>query len=254
MASSERAHSEARAREPADAVGHPESCPSTRERLLDTAERLFARQGIRSTSLRTITTEAGTNLASVHYHFGSKDALVVEVFRRRIGPVNRERIRRLDAVEARGQSAPPVLEEVLDAFVTPALELKGSGEGVHLHYLMVRVHAGNCEDLRNLIYGQFHETVDRFVAAVKRCCPDLGPEDLALRLRFLIGSLAHAMIELPFLDRPGAPGKGHSLGGRETAAVLVQFAAAGFRAPAPTLRPANATDETEQTEEEGERE
>jgi hypothetical protein len=41
----------------------------TKERILDTAERLFAEQGYAATSLRGIIAEAGVNLAAVHYHF-----------------------------------------------------------------------------------------------------------------------------------------------------------------------------------------
>ena len=44
----------------------------TKERILDTAERLFAQQGYAATSLRGIIAEAGVNLAAVHYHFHSK--------------------------------------------------------------------------------------------------------------------------------------------------------------------------------------
>ena len=57
----------------------------TRERLLDAAEYLFAQRGVDATSLRHITVEAAANLASVNYHFGSKEALFRAVFVRRIG-------------------------------------------------------------------------------------------------------------------------------------------------------------------------
>ncbi|MCH6551326.1 MAG: helix-turn-helix transcriptional regulator [Planctomycetes bacterium] len=60
----------------------------TRERLLDVAEELFAEKGIAGTSLRTLTKAAETNLAAVHYHFGSKEALLDAVFERRAGPMN----------------------------------------------------------------------------------------------------------------------------------------------------------------------
>ena len=68
----------------------------TRDQILDTAERLFAEFVIDGVSIRTITAEAGVNLAAIHYHFGSKEALVREVFVLRIGPLNRERLRLLD--------------------------------------------------------------------------------------------------------------------------------------------------------------
>ena len=48
---------------------------STRDRILSTAEQLFAESGIAATSMRSITSVARVNLAAVNYHFGSKEAL-----------------------------------------------------------------------------------------------------------------------------------------------------------------------------------
>jgi len=96
----------------------------TKARLLDVAEELFATQGISNTSLRSITSAADANLASVNYHFGSKDALIKAVFARRIGPINEERMRMLDAIESgRGDQAPG-LADVVEAVVAPVMRLK----------------------------------------------------------------------------------------------------------------------------------
>ena len=76
---------------------------ATRLALLDAAERLFSQNGIEGTSVREITRAARANLGAINYHFGTKDRLALEVFARRIEPVNRERIARLDALEARGR-------------------------------------------------------------------------------------------------------------------------------------------------------
>ncbi|MFT6364141.1 MAG: AcrR family transcriptional regulator, partial [Planctomycetota bacterium] len=67
---------------------------------MDAAETLFADFGVAGTSLRQITTAAKANLASVSYHFGSKDGLLREVLGRRINPVNKVRMELLDALEA----------------------------------------------------------------------------------------------------------------------------------------------------------
>jgi len=45
-------------------------------------------RGYAATSLRMITAKAKVNLSAVNYHFGSKDALIPEVFERRLGPLN----------------------------------------------------------------------------------------------------------------------------------------------------------------------
>src|SRR5690606_34005678 len=79
---------------------------STREAILDSAEALFARQGHDGTSMRQITSEAGVNLAAVNYHFGSKEALVQAVLKRRLAVLNHERLRLLDELEARAGGQP----------------------------------------------------------------------------------------------------------------------------------------------------
>lgn len=61
----------------------PHTNDPTRQRLLDEAEKLFAKKGYNAVSVREITAAAGTNLAAVNYHFGSKENLYLEVFRSR---------------------------------------------------------------------------------------------------------------------------------------------------------------------------
>lgn len=65
---------------------------TTKERILTAAEELFARHGFDGASLRQLTAAAGVNLAAVNYHFGSKDRLIEEVFRRRLDQLNGHRM------------------------------------------------------------------------------------------------------------------------------------------------------------------
>jgi len=67
----------------------------TREKILDAAEALFAEHGFEGASMRMITARAGVNLAAVNYHFGSKENLLREIFRRRLAEITEERRRRL---------------------------------------------------------------------------------------------------------------------------------------------------------------
>ena len=95
----------------------------TKERILDTAERLFAEQGYTATSLRGIIAEAEVNLAAVHYHFHSKEALLEAVILRRSVPANRERLILLDRCEQAAGNRPPSLEQVIEAFVAPTFRM-----------------------------------------------------------------------------------------------------------------------------------
>ena len=93
---------------------------STKERILGAAETLFARYGFAGASLRQVTAAANVNLAAVNYHFGSKDNLIEEVFRRRLDELN---ARRLEALKSALAIEAPQLEDVLGAFIRPALDV-----------------------------------------------------------------------------------------------------------------------------------
>ena len=93
---------------------------STKERILGAAEELFAQQGFSGTSLRQVTSRAEVNIAAVNYHFGSKENLVNEVFRRRMDDMSAQR---LEMLRKAREEAPDSLEAILAAFVQPALAL-----------------------------------------------------------------------------------------------------------------------------------
>ena len=94
----------------------------TRTRILDAAEELFMQHGFEGTSMRTLTAKASVNLAAVNYHFGSKDALIEAVFRRRLDPMNAARIAELDRLETAPASAPSS-EAIIRAFLRASLAM-----------------------------------------------------------------------------------------------------------------------------------
>ena len=62
---------------------------STKDRVLQTAERLFAERGFDGVSIRDITNEAKVNLAAVTYHFGNKEKLFTAVLMRKVDPITK---------------------------------------------------------------------------------------------------------------------------------------------------------------------
>src|SRR5882762_8389834 len=95
----------------------------TKQRILDSAERLFAEYGFAGVSLRAIIADAKVNLAAIHYHYRSKEALFDAVILRRLEPINRERLALLDSYEK------PTLEQVLEAFLAPAFRKSREARG-----------------------------------------------------------------------------------------------------------------------------
>src|SRR5260370_16880115 len=95
----------------------------TKEKILDTAERLIGERGYAATSLRQIIAEAGVNLAAVHYHYGSKEDLLDAVVLRKVTPVNEARLARLERVEAEAGTGPLDVEKGLESFLIPTLKV-----------------------------------------------------------------------------------------------------------------------------------
>jgi len=166
----------------------------TRRQILDAAEQLFGEQGFAATSLRAITAVAGANVAAVSYHFGSKKELAKEVVARRLGPLNRARLERLDALERASEGQQLRLESVIEAFLVPALELiPHRGEDHGLTKLMGRIYAEQPDFLEELFAEQFGDLVDRFLRAFERCLPGRDRALVFWRMHFMVGAMAHTL-------------------------------------------------------------
>ncbi|MBN8260796.1 MAG: TetR family transcriptional regulator [Xanthomonadales bacterium] len=201
---------------------------STKDRILHAAEELFAQQGFASTSLRQVTSRADVNIAAVNYHFGSKDNLVNEVFRRRMDEMSAQRLLALKlAVDGR----PGELEPILSAFVEPALAMAQDrhGGGAFIR-VIARAYAESNEGLRKFLSEQYGHVLREFAKAIDGCVPGLGKEELYRRLDFLSGALTYAMADFGLIKRPH--GVSESTHRQRAAAALIRFAAAGFKADA----------------------
>jgi TetR/AcrR family transcriptional regulator, regulator of cefoperazone and chloramphenicol sensitivity len=98
----------------------PTLAPGTRERLLDTAERLFAGRGFAGTSVREITDAAGANLGAVNYYFRSKENLYAEVFTRRVSLLREPVVAAARKAEGGARTSPErALRTLGRAFLAP---------------------------------------------------------------------------------------------------------------------------------------
>lgn len=202
----------------------------TRELILDTAEQLFAERGIDAVSLRTLTTEAGVNLASVHYHFGSKEALVTEVFDRRVDRMNRERLEMLDEVEKRADGGLLALEDVLRAFYAPAIRTSQQTGSTFMR-LCGRMYAEPAEYVQKYFDQKFGPLIARFASAFQRAVPELSAKERGWRLHFAAGAMVFTLLESEKLKQY-SNGLCDPANVDEAIEQMVQFAAAGMRAPA----------------------
>ncbi len=208
----------------------------TRILLLDAAERLFAEAGFAATSLRNITSAAGANLASVNYHFGSKDALLEAVIQRRLALVNDERLRRLDTLEKQADTESLNLESVLRCFLEPPFEkMREWGESGRLFMRVVgRIQSDTNPKTEAMFLKQFEETLKRFTSALQRALPQLAPQEVSRRLHFVIGGMAHTLAWSEKIAMLCGQNHTEALSS-QLLEDLVQFSAAGMAAPVPAL-------------------
>lgn len=173
---------------------------ATRQSLLDAAERLIAQHGVAGTSLRKITSSAGTNLAAANYHFGSKEGLVQAVVCRHLGPLNAQRLRRLETLEANDV---PRLEDVVQAFVGPVIRygLERPDQGRDIAKIFGRAMTQPDDILRDLLMQEMRPVIHRFSAAFAKALPHLGEQELMWRIFFMIGSMGHTMAGAHMLEK-----------------------------------------------------
>lgn len=197
---------------------------STKDRILGAAEELFAQFGFAGTSLRQVTSHADVNIAAVNYHFGSKENLVNEVFRRRMDEMSQQR---LAGLKLAMKEHPGELEPILAAFVEPALAIAQDRHGSAFARMVARAYAEKNDALRKFLSEHYGHVLREFAKAISACLPGLAKDSLYWRLDILVGALTYAMADFGLIRRPsGVTEAAH----RERAArELIRFAAAGFQ-------------------------
>jgi AcrR family transcriptional regulator len=206
----------------------------TKERILDAAEALFMELGFEATSLRAITAAAPANLASVNYHFGSKEVLFQAVLTRRLDPMNQERLDLLTRLEREAAPEPLPCDRILSAMFIPALKLARDPArgGKNFLRLLGRAYADPAPFIRQFLAEQYATMIERFKTAFARALPELPKKELSWRLHFIMGALSYTLAATDALrliaELTPADGDDEALLQR-----LAPFLLAGLQSPVP---------------------
>lgn len=213
---------------------------ATRVALLDTAERLFSEKGFEGTSVRDIIKAAAVNLGAINYHFGTKERLALEVYARRLQPVNRERIARLDTLEAAAGQKALKIEQILEALIRPSVEgdEKNMPNCDDFMRLISRSFQEPNPEVKKFVEREFAEVSQRFDSAILRALPALTPGELFWRMSFVFGALHHGqerwlrydlLPRLQHLENTTRPDREGFI------QRVISFVAAGLSAPVPAV-------------------
>jgi len=161
---------------------------ATKAAVFCAAERLFALHGFQNVSVRDITAEAGVNLASVNYHFGSKDALLFEIFRRRTAELNRERARMLHEANTRHDGAPPV-RAILEGLIAPPIRWSrpDNPRRISIQFI-IRARSEGTAEMREALSNDVSHLA-RFADALIAAVPESPREEVYWRLHFVLGMI-----------------------------------------------------------------
>lgn len=168
---------------------------ATKDRLLAAAEKLFAEYGIEAVSPRQIALAAGQlNQSAIHYHFGTKDALIEALLLRRMAEINARRRMMLSALEREGQRDD--VRALVEAIAQPLAEkVRDTPEGSA--YVRFLAHLFADRQRRDALIAREQEAAPlrRIYKLLRLRNADLPEAIWNERLRLVVGGIIHALAE-----------------------------------------------------------
>jgi AcrR family transcriptional regulator len=204
----------------------------TRDRILRTAEQLYADRGFNEVTVRDLAAAANVNIASIGYYFGSKEGLLFEVYRRNCEPMIAERRRRLEAAQKLRRSAR--LPAIIEAFIRPALQQVDSERGATFMRLRAVLSGENSELLEELVAQNFDKSSTAYIGALCEVLPHLSKTDVCWRFHFLLGTLYYTA-RGPHRIRAFSNGQCDPTSSEDVIRELVPFLTCAFQSPKKAL-------------------
>jgi AcrR family transcriptional regulator len=154
----------------------------TNERLLRAAEQILIDEGVHALTTRRIGAVSGLNPALVAYHFGSVRALLAELCRRNLDPMQAE-WRQLD------QAAPDLpLADLLTIWLKPLMSPAAFNPHGRALVVLDEIASHGEEELSALLLDAMTVTAVTLLRLLQPHIPDITAVELRARLRFIGGA------------------------------------------------------------------
>lgn len=160
--------------------------------ILDAAEVLFSNANIDVVSFRDLSREAGVSLSAIHYHFGSKEGVLSEVFARQASNLVNRRLALLEALERTDLNI-AALDKLIDAFIRPAFEVTQGDRNDLFNQLLARLSVESSHVTRRIISEAFDENDQLFISEIQKAAPHLSKKEVYWRFHFLVGAMIYTM-------------------------------------------------------------
>jgi AcrR family transcriptional regulator len=200
---------------------------ATSERILDSAEELFARHGIYGVTMREIAELANVDTALLHYYFDSKRGVFDAVFSRRADILNTERMREMDRYEAECAGHYD-LESIIAAYLRPMFSLNRQGGQGWRNFCAFVGNLSTAPELAELYAQKFDPVLKRFIGLLRRAMPGASEIDLYWSYHMFSGSLMIVNMANGAIEHL-SDGLCHAEDFDEIEPRLVKYSADGFR-------------------------
>lgn len=203
--------------------------PSTKTRIMDAAEKLFAERGFDGASMRAICTAANANSASVHYYFESKEDLASATIGRRMAGLADRRKEMLDELAPKGES--PSARAIIRTLVMPLAELiESEGDSGRAYVRMLACITDERPDIMRAAFYKYNiENLHRQYGAMAMALPHIAPDTLRERLAIASTVFLHWLAR-PFRFETDGPNTSSEPGESGSVSQLVNFLAGGMAA------------------------
>jgi AcrR family transcriptional regulator len=172
-----------------------------RDQLIAAAERLFAESGIDAVSLRQINVEAGQkNSSAAHYHFGSKEALLLSIYSVRMAKVNVHRLEAIEDIEQNGLEND--VSELVGAIVLPIVaEIDADDSGQHYIRFMAQAIGHPQLDLVELWQQEHSSGLAKVLDMLRKALPDVPDPIFGQRFGLAFEQIVHSLADREKLRR-----------------------------------------------------
>ena len=155
-------------------LGRPvgQSSDVTRERILDSAERLFAVGGFDGTSLRDVASASDCQVQAVSYHFGAKEQLFDTVIQRRARIMSDIRMNALALELGNARGEPVQLDHLIRAYIQPFVLSASKGDPGWRNYAALMGRLANSTLGTEVIARHYDETAQAYIVEFGRSLPD----------------------------------------------------------------------------------
>ena len=174
---------------------------AAREQLIAAAEHLFAESGIDAVSLRQINVAAGQkNSSAAHYHFGTKEALILSIYQVRMEHVNKRRMLMLEHIEQTGQQKN--IRTLVEVIIHPIVaEIDADDSGRYYIRFMAQAIGHPQLDLVTLSKQEHSSGLAQTLKLLRKALPDTPDLIFGQRFGLAFEQIIHSLSDREKLRR-----------------------------------------------------